>query len=98
LEIEVMDFEFKTVDNDILYYKNYKYGNLIAVDKRNKIPQNLGESKEIVSSRYIVYRDIIAQLDKLFLLGLAKNMIRPQSNLSDVYFFLRFYMPKNGNG
>jgi len=35
-EIEVMDFEFKTVDNDIYTTKTNKYGNLIAVDKRNK--------------------------------------------------------------
>jgi len=38
-EIEVMDFEFKTVDNDIILQKLINYGNLIAVDKRNKIPQ-----------------------------------------------------------
>jgi|SRR5882757_2180655 len=98
-EIEVMDFEFKTVDNDIYTTKTNKYGNLIAVDKRNKIPQNLGESKEIVSKQvYNVYRGYyVRKLDKLFCWGLAKNMIRPQSNLSDVYFSYSFYMPKNRN-
>jgi hypothetical protein len=98
-EIEVMDFEFKTVDNEIFTAKTNSYGKLIAVDKREKIPQNLGENKELVKRQvYNIYRGYyVKMLDKLFCWELAKNMIRPQSNLSDVYFSFSFYMPKNRN-
>lgn len=98
-EVEVMDFEFKTVDNDIYTAKKNKYGNLIAIDKRDKMPQNLGENKEIVVKQvYNIYRGYyVRKLDQLFQWELAKNMIRPQSNLSDVYFSFSFYMPKNRN-
>ena len=96
-EVEVMDFEFKTVDNDIYTAKKNKYGNLIAVDKRDKMPQRLGENKELVVKQvYNIYRGYyVRKLDRLFQWELAKNMIRPQSNLSDVYFSFSFYMPKN---
>jgi len=98
-EVEVMDFEFKTVDNDIYTTKTNRYGNLIAVDRRDKMPQNLGENKEVVVKQvYNIYRGYyVRRLDKLFEWQLAKNMIRPQSNLSDVYFSYSFYMPKNRN-
>lgn len=98
-EIEVMDFEFKTVDNDIYTAKKNKYGNLIAVDKRDKMPQQLGENKEVVVKQvYNIYRGYyVRKLDRLFQWQLARNMIRPQSNLSDVYFSFSFYMPKNRN-
>lgn len=98
-EIEVMDFEFKTVDNDIYTAKKNKYGNLIAVDKRDKMPQRLGENKELVVKQvYNIYRGYyVRKLDRLFQWELAKNMIRPQSNLSDVYFSFSFYMSKNRN-
>jgi hypothetical protein len=96
-QIEVMDFEFKTVDNDIYTAKTNKYGNLIAVDKRDRMPQNLGDNKEVIVKQvYNIYRGYyVRKLDKLFNWELAKNMIRPQSNLSDVYFSYSFYMPKN---
>lgn len=96
-EIEVMDFEFKTVDNDIFTTKINKHGNLVAVDKREKMPENLGENKEVVVRQvYNIYRGYyVRKLDKLFCWELAKNMIRPQSNLSDVYFSFTFYMYKN---
>lgn len=98
-EVEVMDFEFKTVDNDIYTAKTNKYGSLIAVDKRDRMPQNLGDNKEVVVKQvYNIYRGYyVRKLDKLFCWERAKNMIRPQSNLSDVYFSYTFYMPKNRN-
>lgn len=98
-EIEVMDFEFKTVDNDIYTAKKNKYGSLIAVDKKDKMPQRVGDNKEVVVKQvYNIYRGYyVKKLDRLFEWGLAKNMIKPQSNLSDVYFSFSFYMPKNRN-
>jgi hypothetical protein len=40
-EVEIMDFEFKTVDNDIFTAKTNSYGKLIAVDKKDKCPKRL---------------------------------------------------------
>lgn len=96
-DVEVLDFEFKTVDNDIFVAKKNAYGNLIAVDKKNAPPQEVSENKEVtVKQVYNIYRGYyVRRLDKLFCWRLAENMIRPQSNLSDVYFSYNFYMPKN---
>jgi hypothetical protein len=96
-EVEVMEFEFKTVDNDIYTAKKNKYGNLIAVDKRDKMPQRLGDNKEVIIKQvYNIYKGFyLKKIDKLLCWELAKNMIRPHSNLADVYFSYSFYMLKN---
>lgn len=96
-EVEVMEFEFKTVDNDIFTAKKNRYGNLVAVDKKDKMPQRLGDNKEVhVRQVYNIYRGYyIKKTDELLCWELAKNMIRPQSNLADVYFSYSFYMLKN---
>jgi hypothetical protein len=96
-EVEVMEFEFKTVDNDIYTAKKNKYGNLIAVDRKDKMPQRLGDNKEVIVKRvYNIYKGCyIKKINKLICWELSKNMIRPQSNLADVYFTYSFYMLKN---
>jgi hypothetical protein len=96
-EIEVMDFEFKTVDNDYYTAKTNSYGKLIAVDKKDKKPKEVSDNKEVVVKQVNnIYRGYyVRRLGKLFCWELMQNMIRPQSNLSDVYFSFCLYMPKN---
>lgn len=96
-EVEVMEFEFKTIDNDIFTAKKNRYGNLVAVDKKEKMPQRLGDNKEVhVRQVYNIYKGYyIKKTDELLCWELAKNMIRPTSNLADVYFSYSFYMLKN---
>jgi len=95
--VEVMEFEFKTVDNNIFVSKKNRFGNIIAVDRKDKYPKEVPENKEVkVRQVYNIYRgSYIRKLDKLFCWGLAENMVRPQSNLSDVYFSYRIIMPHN---
>lgn len=96
-EIEVMEFEFKTVDNDIFTAKKNRYGNLVAVDRKAKMPERLGDNKEVIVRQvYNIYKGFyVKKADKLLCWELAKNMVRPQSNLADVYFSYSFYMLKN---
>lgn len=96
-EVEVMEFEFKTVDNDIYTAKKNRYGKVVAVDRKEKMPQNVSENKEIIVKQvYNIYHGFyIKKTDNLLCWELAKNMVRPQSNLADVYFSYSFYMLKN---
>lgn len=96
-EVEVMCFEFKTVDNDIFTAETNKYGNLIRVEKRNTMPNN--PDKQIVARQvYNIYKGYyVPKLSQIFCWGKAKNMVRPQSNLSDCYFSYHFYMPQSRN-
>lgn len=95
--VEVIEFEVKTLDTDIYQAKKNAHGKLIAVDKKKRLPQRLGENKEIVQTDiFNIYKgSYVRKVDKIFNWGKCKNMIRPQSNLSDVYFSYSFYMYEN---
>lgn len=95
--VEVLDFELKTLDSEIYVSKKNDYGKTIAVDKKKRLPERLGDKKELVTTElYNIYHGYYVRgVDKIFGWGKAKNMIRPESNLSDVYFSYSIYMYRN---
>jgi hypothetical protein len=78
--------------------KTNKFGNLI-VEKRDKVPQRLGDNKEMITKdMYVIYRGVyVLNTDIVLEWGVAKNMIKPSSakEMADAYFSYSMYMFEN---
>ena len=78
--VDVIDFEIKSIDSLIYQSKTNKFGNVI-VEKKDKMPNNLGQNKEIIKKdMYVIYRGVyVMGTDVMLEWGIAKNMIKPLS-------------------
>lgn len=97
--VDVLDYEIKTIDNVVYQAKTNKYGNLIAVDRKDKAPDKTGDNKEsIAKDMYVIYRGIyVLNSDIMLEWGIAKNMIKPSTakEIADVFFSYSIYMHEN---
>lgn len=97
--VDVLDYEIKTVDNVVYQAKTNKFGNLTAVDRKDKLPQNIGDNKEVITKdMYVIYRGVyVLNSDIMLEWGIAKNMIKPSTTkeIADVYFSYSIYMHEN---
>lgn len=97
--VDVLDYEIKTIDSMVYQAKTNKYGNLIAVDKKDKAYQVNGDNKEAISKdMYVIYRGVyVLNTDVMLEWGPAKNMIKPSTikEMSDAYFSYSVYMHEN---
>jgi hypothetical protein len=97
--VDVIDYEIKTIDNVVYQAKTNKYGNLIAVDRKNKTPNGQSDNKEsIAKDMYVIYRGVyVLNSDIMLEWGIAKNMIKPSvaKEIADVYFSYSLYMHEN---
>jgi hypothetical protein len=97
--VDVIDYEIKTIDCMVYQAKTNKYGNLVAVDKKDKTYQVTGENKQaITKDMYVIYRGVYAlNTDMMLEWGVAKNMIKPSTtkDIADAYFSYSVYMHEN---
>jgi hypothetical protein len=97
--VDVLDYEIKTIDSMVYQAKTNKYGNLVAVDKKDKAYQVNGDNKEAISKdMYVIYRGVyVLNTDIMLEWGPAKNMIKPSTikEMSDAYFSYSVYMHEN---
>lgn len=97
--VDVLDYEIKTIDNVVYQAKTNKFGNLTAVDRKDKLPQNVGDNKELITKdMYVIYRGVYVLNSEIMLdWGIAKNMIKPSTTkeIADVYFSYSIYMHEN---
>lgn len=97
--VDVLDYEIKTIDTMVYQAKTNKYGNLTAVEKKNRIPENIGDNKELISKdMFVIYRGIyVLNTEVMLEWGVAKNMIKPSSTkeIADAYFSYSVYMHEN---
>jgi hypothetical protein len=97
--VDVLDYEIKTIDSMVYQAKTNKYGNLIAVDKKDKAYQVNGDNKEAISKdMYVIYRGVyVLNTDVMLEWGPAKNMIKPSTikEMSDAFFSYSVYMHEN---
>ncbi len=97
--VDVLDYEIKTIDSMMYQAKTNKYGNLTAVDKKDKAPQRLGDNKELITKdMYVIYRGVyVLNTDTMLEWGVAKNMIKPSTTkeMADAYFSYSVYMHEN---
>jgi hypothetical protein len=95
--IDVLDFELKSVDTDTYTVVTTKKNKSTIIKKGRQ--DNLGENEEAVSdTKYNIYRGVFVRT-KQFLLewGLKTNMIRPQDpkESGNVEFSYSFFMYQN---
>lgn len=97
--VDVLDYEIKTIDNVLYQAKTNKYGNLTAVDRKDKVPQKLGENKQLITKdMFVIYRGVyVLNSDTMLEWGIAKNMIKPSTvkEMADAFFSYSIYMPEN---
>lgn len=97
--VDVLDYEIKTIDSMVYQAKTNKYGNLVAVDKKDKTYQVNGDNKEAISKdMYVIYRGVyVLNTDMMLEWGVAKNMIKPSTtkDIADAYFSYSVYMHEN---
>jgi hypothetical protein len=97
--VDVLDYEIKTIDSMMYQAKTNKYGNLTAVDRKDKAPQRLGDNKELITKdMYVIYRGVyVLNTDTMLEWGVAKNMIKPSTTkeIADAYFSYSVYMHEN---
>jgi hypothetical protein len=97
--VDVLDYEIKTIDSMMYQAKTNKYGNLTAVDRKDKTPQRLGDNKELITKdMYVIYRGVyVLNTDTMLEWGVAKNMIKPSTTkeIADAYFSYSVYMHEN---
>jgi hypothetical protein len=97
--VDVLDYEIKTIDSMMYQAKTNKYGNLTAVDRKDKAPQRLGDNKELITKdMYVIYRGVyVLNTDTMLEWGVAKNMIKPSTTkeVADAYFSYSVYMHEN---
>lgn len=97
--VDVLDYEIKTIDSMMYQAKTNKYGNLTAVDRKEKAPQRLGDNKELITKdMYVIYRGVyVLNSDMMLEWGIAKNMIKPSTTkeMADAYFSYSVYMHEN---
>ena len=95
--IDVLEFELKTVDSDPYTVVTTKK-NKSTIVKRGK-PERLGENEEIVSdTKWNIYRGVFCRPTNTILeWGIKKNMIRPQDpkEIGNAEFSYTFYMVQN---
>ena len=96
--VDVIDYEIKTIDTMMYQSKINKYGNTI-VERKDKVPQKLGDNKELITKdMYVIYRGIyVLNTDIMLEWGIAKNMIKPSTakEIADAYFSYSVYMFEN---
>jgi len=97
--VDVLDYEIKTIDSMMYQAKTNKYGNLTAVDRKDKAPQRLGDNKELITKdMYVIYRGVyVLNTSTMLEWGVAKNMIKPSTTkeIADAYFSYSVYMHEN---
>jgi hypothetical protein len=95
--IDVLEFELKTVDSDAYTVVTTKKNKSTIVKKGR--PEKLGENEEIVSdTKWNIYRGVFCRPTNTMLeWGLKKNMIRPQDpkEIGNAEFSYTFYMVQN---
>ena len=95
--IDVLEFELKTVDSDPYTVVTTKK-NKSTIVKRGK-PEKLGENEEVVAdTKWNIYRGVFCRPTNTILeWGLKKNMIRPQDpkEIGNAEFSYTFYMVQN---
>jgi hypothetical protein len=98
--VTLIDFEFKTTKKQIYQSRTNKYGNKI-VEKKTKVPERVGENKEIIQKDiYVIYHGVYALgMDKMLHWGEVKNMIKKDtpSEIADAHFNYSMVMPNNQN-
>jgi hypothetical protein len=97
--IDVLDYEIKTIDTMMYQAKTNKFGNLTAVEKKAKMPEVIGDNKEIISKdMFVIYRGVyVLNTDEMLEWGVAKNMIKPSTTkeMADAFFSYSVYMHEN---
>ena len=95
--IDVLEFELKTVDSDPYTVVTTKK-NKSTIVKRGK-PEKLGENEEVVAdTKWNIYRGVFCRPTNTILeWGIKKNMIRPQDpkEIGNAEFSYTFYMVQN---
>jgi hypothetical protein len=96
--VDVLDYEIKTIDTMMYQAKTNKFGNVI-VEKKDKVPQRLGDNKELITKdMYVIYRGVyVLNTDTMLEWGVAKNMIKPSNTkgMADAFFSYSVYMHEN---
>jgi hypothetical protein len=98
LAVDILMFELKTIDN-LLYQVKKTANGSVAVDKKERIPERLGENKEMIDKSifviyqgaYVIDSNIMVEWKK------QKNMIKPSmpEKMAEAYFSYSIYMPDN---
>ena len=95
--IDVLEFELKTVDSDPYTVVTTKK-NKSTIVKKGK-PEKLGENEEVVAdTKWNIYRGVFCRPTNTILeWGIKKNMIRPQDpkEIGNAEFSYTFYMVQN---
>jgi len=95
--VDITEFEFKTVDSEAYTVTTTKK-NKSTIIRKGK-PEKKEDNQEIVEDTKInIYRGVYARTTKKMLeWGLKKNMIRPQDpkEIGNAEFSYSFYMPQN---
>lgn len=97
--IDVLDYEIKTIDTMMYQAKTNKFGNLTAVERKTKMPEVIGDNKEMISKdMFVIYRGVyVINTDEMLEWGVAKNMIKPSTTkeMADAFFSYSVYMHEN---
>jgi len=97
--IDVLDYEIKTIDTMMYQAKTNKFGNLTSVERKTKMPEFLGDKKEMISrDMFVIYRGVyVINTDEMLEWGVAKNMIKPSTTkeMADAFFSYSVYMHEN---
>lgn len=97
--IDVLDYEIKTIDTMMYQAKTNKFGNLTSVERKTKMPEVVGDNKEIISrDMFVIYRGVyVINTDEMLEWGVAKNMIKPSTTkeMADAFFSYSVYMHEN---
>lgn len=95
--VDVIEFELKTVDNDS-YTKVTTKKNKSTIIKKG-VPEKLGDNEEaILDTNWNIYRGVMTRTTQVLLeWGLKDNMIRPQDpkEIGNAEFSYSFYMYQN---
>lgn len=95
--VDVLDFEVKTVDRDT-YTATTTKKNKSTILKKGRT-ENLADNEEqIDSSKWNIYRGVMVRVKQIMLeWGLKRNMIRPQDpkEIGNAEFSYSFYMYQN---
>ena len=95
--VDVLDFELKTVDNDAYTVVTTKK-NKSTILKKGKV-EKVGDNEEVINeSKWNIYKGVWVRTAQFLLeWGLKKNMIRPQDpkEIGDAEFSYSFYMYQN---
>lgn len=95
--VDVLDFEFKTVDSDSYTVVTTKKNKSTILKKGRTV--NLSENEEVIDdTKYNIYRGVMVRVKQIMLeWGLKRNMIRPQDpkETGNAEFSYSFYMYQN---